>query len=237
MIRKTDAIVLATQKFGDSSLICTLYTKLFGRKNFLIKGYRSTKAKSRHSYFQPMSIIEVVYFQKEGRELQLITDSHGRHFFKRLQTDPVRITLGIVVVDVFARAVREEERNDGLFGLLMLVLVSLDELDDKLIHVFIWYLVHLTRFLGFSPRTVSGLDADSPVFFDLREGVFESAPAVRPSDKLLLQFLGSDLEQAREFKFSQTDKREMIATLFQYYQCHVEGFKVPESLRVLEELF
>ena len=238
MIRKTEAIVLNTRKFGDSSLICTLYTKLYGRKNFLIKGYRSAKSQKRHSYFQPMSIIEVVFYHKEGRELQLITESASRHYFHRLQTDPLRITLGMVVVEMFYLSVREEaERNDALFGFLASVLVTLDEWEDKLIHVFIWFMLHLTRYLGFFPRQEEALDAEVPLYFDLREGLFQSAPSARASDVLLRDFSTMNLLECRDLRFSNADKKEMVSSLLQYYQLHVEGFRVPESLKILEQVF
>lgn len=236
MIRKTEAIVLHTQKHGDSSLICTLFTRQYGRRSFMIKGYRSARAKSRHSYFQPMSLIEVVFYHKEGRDLQLITESSNRHFFHRLQTDPLRITLGMVIMEVFYQSVREEERNDALFGFLATVLVSLDEWDDKLIHVFLWYLVQLTRYLGFFP-SVEVEDLSQPVYFDLREGSITHAPGARGSDHHIAAFSLLELAQCRELRFSNADKKEMIATLLQYYLLHVEGFKEPESLKVLEQVF
>ena len=101
MLRKTEAIVLNIRKFGDTSLITTLYTREYGRCNFIIKGYRSTRAKKRHSYFQPLSIIDVVFYHKDSRELQLISESANRYFYQSLQTDPVKITLGMVVAEVF----------------------------------------------------------------------------------------------------------------------------------------
>ena len=237
MIQKTEAIVLNTRKFGDTSLICTLYTRLYGRRNFLIKGYRNPRAKKRHSYFQPMSVIEVVYYHKEGRDLQLITESANRHFFNRLQTDPLRITLGMVISEIFYQSVREEEeRNDGLFMFLLQSLVALDEWDDRLIHVFIWFLVHLTRYLGFFP-TLEITDPQGPHYFDLREGSIEHAPEARPSDRHIAAFCSTDLMGSRQLRFSNADKKEMITTLLHYYMLHVEGFRAPESLKVLEEVF
>lgn len=236
MIRKTEAIVLHTQKFGDSSLICTLFTRQYGRRTFMIKGYRSARAKSRHSYFQPMSLIEVVFYHKEGRDLQLITESSNRHFFHRLQTDPLRITLGMVIMEVFYQSVREEERNDPLFGFLATVLVSLDEWDDKLIHIFLWYLVQLTRYLGFFP-TVELEDYTQSIYFDLREGSITHAPGARGSDHHIAAFCNLELVQCRELRFSNAEKKEMITTLLQYYLLHVEGFREPESLKVLEQVF
>lgn len=236
MIRKTEAIVLNTRKFGDSSLICSMYTRAYGRQNYLVKGYRSTKARKRHSYFQPMSIIEAVFYFKESRDLQLITETHNRHFFQDLQTNPVKITLGMVIIEVFYLSVREEEQNVPLFEFLRETLVALDQQSKRLIHDFIHYLVHLTRFLGFFPDN-QVRDPEAPVYFDMDNGRLENAPGVRTSDHLVAQFCGLDRERARHLNFSNAEKSELLSSLFQYYQTHVEGFRKPESLKVLMEVF
>ena len=126
MIRKTQAVVLFTQKFRETSLLTTLYTQEYGVQKFIVKGYRSTKGKKRHSYFQPLSIIDIVFYYRETRDLQLITESSLNYFMHTLQTDPVKITLGLLLIEIFYRSVREEERNDSLFNFLREILISLD---------------------------------------------------------------------------------------------------------------
>ncbi|MEM7035449.1 MAG: DNA repair protein RecO [Bacteroidota bacterium] len=236
MIRKTEAIVLNTRKFGDSSLITSMYTRVYGRQNYLIKGYRSTRAKKRHSYFQPMSVIEVVFYHKDNRDLQLITESTNRYFFQSLQTNPIKITLGMVVMEVFYQSVREEERNDQLFDFLKSILIEFDRRDAQLIHIFLFFMVRLTRFLGFEPRN-DVRDTDMPVYFDLRGGILENAHGARTSDYLVAYLRQADLENCTGLRFSNEDKSELISTLLQYYMLHVEGFREPESLKVLQEVF
>ena len=236
MIRKTEAIVLSTRKFGDSSLISTMYTRQFGRQSYIVKGYRSTKGKKRHSYFQPMSILDIVFYYKETRDLQLITETHSGHFFQDLQTNPIKITLGMVITEVFFLSVKEEERNDPLFEFLSQILKALDATDQRLIHIFIYFLVHLTKFLGFFPR-VEVRNTAAPVFFNLQGGTLENVPGARNSDHLIAHFIKTDLLHCQLIPFDNSEKSELISTLLQYYQTHVEGFRQPESLTVLSEIF
>jgi DNA repair protein RecO (recombination protein O) len=236
MIRKTEAIVLNTRKFGDSSLIAAMYTRAYGRQSFLVKGYRSARAKKRHSYFQPMSNIDIVFYYRETRDLQLVTESSHRYFFKTMQTDPIRITLGMVVMEVFYQAVREEESNEPLFNFLQRMLVAMDRAEKQLIHLFLYYLVHLTRHLGFFPQDAVR-DHEKAVFFNIREGTLRNGPGARDSDRLISLICKSSLENCTQLRFSNQEKKEMINTLLQYYILHVEGFRSPESLKVLEEVF
>jgi DNA repair protein RecO (recombination protein O) len=236
MIRKTEAIVLNTRKFGDSSMICSMYTKQFGRRNFLIKGYRSTKARNRHSYFQPMSIIDLVYYHKDSRDLQMVTESSSRYFFASLQTDPVKITLGMVVIELFYNTVKEEEPNFPLFEFLGKVLVELDSRKEHLIHVFLHYLVQLSGYLGFFPSDLVE-DTSKAVHFDQRNGVLENAILEDPGAKAVLAFARLPLEHCHEIPISQGEKNEVIRSMMEYYQVHVEGFRIPASLGVFQEIF
>jgi DNA repair protein RecO (recombination protein O) len=236
MIRKTEAIVLSARKFGDSSLICTMFTRAYGRKNFLIKGYRSTRARKRHSYFQPMSILDIVYYHKDSRDLQLITESSNRYFLQTLQTDPIKITLGMVVVEVFYHTVKEEEPNFPLFEFLGQVLIELDNRESHLIHVFLYYLVQLSSYLGFSPSDLVE-DPGRPIHFDLRNGILENAFIEDEGAALVLAFSRAELKNCHRIPVSQADKNHLIASMMEYYRIHVEGFKVPGSLGVFQEIF
>ncbi|MEM1000525.1 MAG: DNA repair protein RecO [Bacteroidota bacterium] len=236
MIRKTEAIVLNARKFGDSSLIASMYTRAFGRQNYLIKGYRSSRAKKKYGYFQPMSIIDIVFYYKETRDLQLITETSNRYFYRTMQTQPVRITLGMVVVEIFHQAVKEEEPNDPLFLFLQRVLVVMDQQEGRLIHLFLHYLVHLTRYLGFFPRN-EAKNEHQPVYFNLRDGILQHSPGTRDTDRLIARLCDSTLESSLDLRFGNAEKNEMINTLLQYYLLHVEGFRIPESLKVLQEVF
>ncbi len=236
MIRKTEAIVLNTRKYRDTSLICTMYTRLYGRQSYLVKGYRSTKSRKRYSFFQPMSIIEVVFYHKESRDLQIVSETSNRYFFQDLQTDPIKITLGMVITEVFFNSVHEEERNDPLFGFFQRLLVALDTHDEHLIHYFIYFLVHLTRHLGLFPRN-EVKDPQGSVYFNLPEGTLRNAPGARSSDYLVAQFCNANLDNCHLIEFGNREKSELINSLMQYYQLHVDGFKQPESLKVLAEVF
>lgn len=236
MIYKTEAIVLTTRKFRESSLLATLYTRERGRQNYIVKGFRSAKARKKHSYFQPLSIINIVCYHKDGRELQYINETSLSYFYQALQTNPVKITLGLIMAEIIYTTVREEEQNDPLFTFIKQCLVWLDQQEKQLINSFIWFLLHLTRYLGFMPSD-QVRNPDLPIFFEPASGSFTNAPTAGTGDHQLWQFLNHSLDTATEVRFNRTEKREMIHSLFQYYQLHIENFREPESLKVFEEVF
>lgn len=236
MIRKTEAIVLYTQQFRETSLLATVFTREFGLKKLIVKGYRSTRGKKRHSYFQPMSIIDLVYYDKESRDFQYVSETSTGYLFKTLQTHPVRIPLGLLTIEVFKQSVKEEEQNIPLYSFLRDILVTMDNLPHGLIQVFIYYMVHLTRDLGFFPFDATQ-NPEHPVFFDLANGLLKNLPAVRGSDYLIRDFIHTDLRNCVTIRFSQAEKRELIDTMLEYFKYHVEGFREPASLAVFREVF
>jgi DNA repair protein RecO (recombination protein O) len=236
MIRKTEAIVLRTQVYQESSLLATCYTREHGVMSFLVQGYRSARGKRRHSYFQPMSVIDVVYYFKENRELHRVTESNCIVFFQQLQTDPRKIALGLLVIELFQRTVREEEPNGGLFDFLRDTLIELDHRQERLIHVAIWFVLHLTAWLGFFP-TDETEEESGAIWLDAANGRFIRTFQAQASDALLHRFLHSDLHGTADIHFGNTEKREMIASLFHFYRLHVEGFREPESIKVFSEVF
>ena len=228
--------MLKTLKYGESSMISSIYTREFGLKSFIVQGYRSTRARKRHSYFQPMSNIDIVFYNKDNRDLQKITETSNVYFFKELQTHPIKISLGILIIEIFTSSVKEEEKNERLFEFLKSVLVEIDRQPTKLIHIFLYYLVHLTQFLGFFPR-FEIRNGDMPLYFNMMEGVISNRISPQSAHPLMIHLMGAELDNCQELTFDNLEKREIIDLMLRYFQTHVPGFKFPESLHVFGEMF
>ena len=242
MIRKTEGIVLRTLRHQDSNLITTLYTRDFGIRSFVITGYRSARARHKHSYFQPLSIIEIVYFHRENRGLDKINESKVSHLLNYIQTDPVKLSLGLAILEIFFDTVKEEEENIPLYEFLREVILKIDQADKRLIQIFIYFLLHHTSYLGFFPNDFS--ENTPKVEFDIRQGRFHSTDKESdPIAFLLRKFAHSKLcllpdeESCQQITFDQNGKKFLIKTLFDYYKFHIEGFRYPQTMKVFAEVF
>ena len=70
MLEKTNAIVIKSLKYGDTSLIVNCYCEDFGLQAFILKGIlKSKKGKyPKKSVFEPLNIIEIIFsFGKKFR--------------------------------------------------------------------------------------------------------------------------------------------------------------------------
>ncbi|HEV9036666.1 MAG TPA: recombination protein O N-terminal domain-containing protein, partial [Puia sp.] len=75
-LHKTKGIVLRTVKYGETSLIVTIFTELFGAQSYLINGVRtsSRKGPGKANLFQPAAILDLVVYHNELKHLQRIRE-------------------------------------------------------------------------------------------------------------------------------------------------------------------
>jgi DNA repair protein RecO (recombination protein O) len=74
MIVKTEAIVLKTMKYRDTSKIVTLFTKNYGKLSAVAKGARDRNLRFG-SALDSLSHVQVVLYKKEGADLHLLPNA------------------------------------------------------------------------------------------------------------------------------------------------------------------
>lgn len=237
MLKKSEGIVLRTLKHQDAHLITRMYTETYGMQDFIIKGYASAASRRKYSYFQPLSIIEVVYFEKHGQEIHKVQESRMSVFLKSIQTNPIKVTLGLSISEIFYDCVKEQEGDEELYQLLKTVIVHLDESEEKFIHYFFYFLVHFLKVSGFAPDIMIE-SWDKPAFFDFQNGrIFHHEGGNSRLCFLFTAFLQSDIENCTRILFSNEEKKMFISGVFQYYHFHVQGFRQPKTIQVFSEIF
>jgi len=110
---KTDALVLKTQKWSETSKIAHLYTRKWGRISILAKGAMRPKAKF-WGHLETFSLIEAMVYKKPSDRLQLLSQCLLRDAFGGLYTEPERAGYGFAAVEFLERHTFEEG-NDALF--------------------------------------------------------------------------------------------------------------------------
>ena len=242
MICKTEAIVLRTLKHQESNVISTLYTREYGLRSFIIKGYRSTRSRRKHSYFQPLSVIDIVFVDRSQSNLQKISESKAAVLLQEIQTHPVKLSLGLALLEIFTDTVKEVEQNLPMYECLRNTITAIDEAPNRLIQLFIWFLLHHTRHVGFFPHDKS--DGSRFAGFDVNKGIFTAVPHDgNPIANLLRQFVYATVDllphesSCQQIIFDSTSKRHLIKLLFDYYQVHIPGFRYPQTMKVFAEVF
>lgn len=239
MLHKTRGIVFHVTDYSETSLIASVFTEEFGLRSYLISGARRKGSKVKPSLLQPLSLLELVVYEKESRGLQRISEVKSALPFTSIPSDPLKTSILFFLNEIIYKTVREEESNPGLFEFIFSSLRFLDETRESCNDFHIAFLIHLTKHLGFFPQ--AGYSNNTAIF-DLKEGIFVSQlPAhpfavSAPLSAVVHSFLSETAQDSYNKKIPSPIRKELLKTLLDYYSLHVTGFSHPKSQRVLEEV-
>ena len=234
----TKAIVVSKLRYKDNDLIVKCYTEQFGIKSYLLKNALKTrKGKFKPAYFQSLTITDIEAEHKENRSLHFLKDIKIQNNFESIQTNVIKSTIAMFLAEVLSIVLKEEEQNKSLFNYLETSLVWFNENKvDSNFHLI--FLIELTKYLGFYPDTSQ---INSP-YFNLEDGKFYNIRDGKyfidgENLTLLKQLLGIkfDIDKSRNFK--PTNKLEFLNIILRYLKLHIEGFKQPNSVTVLNQIF
>lgn len=234
----TKAIVLTALKYGDTSLIVKAFTASSGLKTYLLKGVLSSKkGKLKSAYFQPLTQLEIVAHHRNKGSLERIREAKVAYHYQTLHSNVAKNAMTLFLSEMLGNSIFEEEPNQGLFEFLEASLQWLDN-HNEIANFHIYLLLRLTKYLGFYPDTAE-IEASC---FDLLEGGFTDTPSLNPiltGDNLnyFKTFLGINFDGIDSIKMTKKNRQELLRSLVLYYELHLQGFRKPKSLAVLNEVF
>ena len=199
MLIKTRGIVLQHFKYSETSLIVKIYTEELGLQSYMVKGSRSKKSTQKPAYFQPLSLVEMVVYYKENKQLQTIKEIKSAYSWHDIPFNAQKQTVLMFLDEILYKTLREESPNKKLFSFIYNSLHWFDLEKEYFINFHIFFLLQLSRFLGFYPKESSGNND----YFDLREGCFITQPPAHPFyiEGLVTKDLLFFLNQAPQRKF------------------------------------
>src|SRR6056297_3707722 len=169
MIQSTRGIVLHSFKYGETGIICNIYTETHGKVAFLVQGARKHKAKLKANLFQPLFLLDLEVYYKEKRQLQKIREARNAHPFQSIPYDFRKRTIALFIAEVLYKSLQEEESNPPLFSYLINQIKMLDLKEEGLANFHLYFLIHLSKYLGFFPQNNY---SRSFTFFDMQNGKF-----------------------------------------------------------------
>lgn len=162
MIVKTDAIVLQTRRFRESSKIVTFYTREFGKISAIARGAIQAKSKFG-SALQPMSHVSAVIYRKEGRELENLSAAEPIERYGRLTESLERMSAGYAMIELVNAVMHDEDRSEPMFEALVDALRALNLPDVNETCVVVGFMIRLSMLLGYAIKTEECGICDEPV--------------------------------------------------------------------------
>lgn len=239
MLLKTRGIVLRVQKYSESSLIIKILTEERGVKTYIISGVRKAKAKVGAGIFQLMNVLDLVVYDKDTKSMQRIKEVRPHLVYKQIPFDVYKSSVGLFMIEVIQKTIKEEEIYPELFQYLYKVFSYLDQTDKNPYNLHLHFLLEYSGFLGFSP---GGLATEEQKYFNLEEGSFTYSESMKHSlnedeSKLVSDLMHLSLYEAHTLQMDKIRRNSLLTNLLQFYKIHVDNFGIINSHQVLKEVF
>ncbi|MEO7310387.1 MAG: DNA repair protein RecO [Chitinophagaceae bacterium] len=241
LLHKTKGIILRTVKYGETSLIATVYTELFGLQSYIVKGVRlsSKKGNSKVNMFQPAAVLDMVVYHNELKQLQFIKDYSWAHIPQHLHQDVIKNCVALFIVELVGKSIKQPESNAALFYFMENYLLMLDAADSAVTgNLPLHFALHLARELGFG---MEDRDDENKIILDLDEGRFtEQIPAHGNYLDGRLAGATADLLQMDNavslyrIKLNKSLRQQLLQAYEQFYVYHVSDFGTLKTVAVLE---
>lgn len=243
-LHKTRGIVLRTVKYGDTSVIVTIFTELFGVQSYLVNGVRSSSRKGtgKANLFQPAALLDLVVYHNEMKQLNRIREFRWGRLYGQVLTDVQKNAVAQFMVELLAKCLKQPESNPDLFHFLEDCFVHLDECPETVLaNMPLFFALHLPFHFGFR---IADNHSEERTLLDLQEGGFISGEPLHPhiadesASALCSQLL--KVMQPVELGDIRTHhllRRKLLSHLETYYALHVPEFGRLKTIPVLQELF
>ncbi len=244
MIERSDAIVLRSIDYGDTSHIVSLYTRSHGRVSVIAKGARRPGSRFG-STLLPMSCIEVLYYYRAGRDVHTLKESAHSVRLPRLAADVNRLHAGFRIIELVRSLTEVNDQNIPLYNLALQSLIQLDVATHHAGNVLPHFQLRLAEQLGFGPS----VQRDEVLSVTAAEGFLElstgavvadgATGSVRASREALRAFAicaRTDLQTCMRLRLSPSQLEETVRLADAYLQHHLDMQYAPRSKSVFEHI-
>lgn len=237
---KCRAIVIRTVNFSENSVVLKCLTSSHGIQSYLINGVRSKKGSIKPSQLQPLTLLELESYYQQNKNLQRIKELKCSPTLHHLHFDILKSSIGIFIAEVMNKSISEENQIDEpLFEFLFHAIQILDLEQQKMSNFPIYFMLQLTRYLGFFPK---GNYTEQTNGFEIKEGCFEKFDVRNPFQiepilsKKLSQLQQSDFDFYKNIILTNSQRSSLLNFMIEYFQQHIHGFGELKSNKVLSEI-
>ncbi|CAM1334468.1 DNA repair protein RecO [Tenacibaculum aestuariivivum] len=234
----TKAIVISVIKYGDTSLIVKCFTLEEGIRSYMIRGVlKSKKGKLKKAYFQPLNQLLIEASHNNKNALNSIREAQVINPYEHIYTSVVKQTIVLFLSEILSSIIKEEEKNEVLYEYIETALIWLDT-HNQIANFHLLFLLNLSRFLGFYPDVSESHKAA----FNLLEGRFVDAEyeklSLTGNDLTLFKrLLGINFDAINTVSYHKNERQIILRAIILYFELHLEGFREPKSLNILETVF
>jgi DNA repair protein RecO (recombination protein O) len=243
MTHKTKGIVLRAVKYGETSLVVTVLTELFGLQSYMVKGVRTSAKKggAKASMFQPASLLEMEVYHNTQKNLQFIKEYKWVVVYEQIFTNVIKNSVAMFMIELLQKAIKQPEENSDLYHFCEDSFLALDNSSGTVTANFsLFFALQLPSLLGF--QLTDNYSAQTQIL-DLREGAYlEQMPdhpyaATPPHSYYVSELLKAQHpEETAALQLNREIRQTLLQYLETYYALHLSDFGKMKTLPVLKEV-
>ncbi|MBV20310.1 MAG: DNA repair protein RecO [Cytophagia bacterium] len=220
MINKTKGLVLNYIKYGDSSIICKIFTEAFGLQSYIINGIRNSKSKSIALY-QPLNILHMVVYHKKSSGIHRIKEAKLDVIYRSIHNDMKKISVCFFVSEFLSKILNNEDNQDDKFNFIQNSLIEFDKLNINFSNFHIQFLIKLSRYYGIDIISFSQLNNTNH------------------SEKQINEFIQKCIDSSYKGNINSNNilRNKVINLIIEYFSNHLEINIKLKSTEVLKEIF
>jgi DNA repair protein RecO (recombination protein O) len=239
-IHHTKGIVLRTVKYGETSLVVSVFTETFGLQQYMVNGVRTNKKNPTFhaAQLQPGSLLDMVVYHNERQTLQRIKEVKQLIQHEENTSHITRNAILLFMLELLQNCLKQPDAHADLFYFLEDIVTGLYASEaHQLANLPLFYIIHLSHFFGF--RLMDNY-SHANQFLDLHEGQFVSvnpshALVVQPplSEKVAQLLRAMQIEELGEIRMNKHQRNQLMDDLLQFYDMHIHPFFKLKSLSVI----
>lgn len=236
----TEGIVLHFIKYGESSVITTIFTREYGRQSYMVNASRSRKSKNKAGLLQHCFLVDIEAYQKKTRDIQRVKTLKSNRVYQNIPFDITKSTQAIFLAEILYKTIREQESYPELFDFIKNALLYFDLMEEGWANFHLFFLLRLSDYMGFMPDTTK---VGAEGWFDMRKGAivpFEPAHpmfANKEATEYLIQLSQLQINDLAQLKVSRSMRDYLLSVLLDYFQLHFDDLGEIKSVKVLKEIF
>ncbi len=238
MIITTEAIILHSRKYSDTSKILVAFTRDEGKVSLIAKGARNPKSKFG-GCLEPLSFSSLTIYKKANKELHTLGKAEIISPLRRLTADYDKLTTALSIAEAVNLTQMNETPHQELFDTVCAVLSALNDAEHNNFSHIVWFQLRLAALMGFMVEMEEFVDNGSPIIAEpdeeyivsIANGGVLSAETSRYAAgyrltaqelQILSNLWAADVSMVHTIALQDNEKARLSDFMTQYFSFHLD---------------
>ena len=242
MLQQTQGIVLRSIKYGEASLITTIFTNNFGVQSYIIKGVRSQKSKqNKTAFLQPASLIDLVVYHNPNQNLQYLREYQATYIYQQVQEQVIINSVALFSIEFLLRILPQQAPIPEMFAFCQQYFIQLDQSNvNEIANLPIYFIANCSKMLGYE---IKGNYTEETPHLNIQEGGFSAQlPASEPlvnqvtAKQLSEVLIINSFQELHKVELNSQTRLQLLEWYLAFLHHYCQHLGEIKSLRVLQTI-